>query len=141
MLKQNHRVILPFENIQKLDQVLTQEFPFIHYNLPNGIENIFDAAIQSISLDEQDHNVYLEECMDLINYLIDEENINATVNNEFDNAATELYSPLFYDFLMNVFIQIKDLLNGILVTPNFIIINKTYLTNRKCLMIEVDIDG
>lgn len=141
MLNQHHRVILPFDNIQKLDKTLIQEFPFIHYNLPNGMENIYDAAINAFSLEEHDHNVYLEECVDLINTLIDEENVNAAIYNEFDNAATELYSPLFYDFLMSIFIQIKDLLGGILVTPNFIIINKTYLTNRKCLMIEVDING
>lgn len=140
MHKQYHNIILPFEDIQKYDKKLIQEFPFIHYNLPNGIDNIFDAAVQSVSLNEQDSNIYLETCVDFINCLIDEEDINLTINNGYSSAAAELYSPAFYDFLINIFLSIKEILKEILVTPNFIIVNKTYLTNRKCLLIEVDLN-
>lgn len=139
MHKQHHNIILPFEDIQQYNKKLLQEFPFIHYNLPNGIDNIFDAAVQSVSLTELDYNNYLETCVDFINCLIDEEDINSTTDNGFSSAAAELYSPSFYDFLLKIFFSIKNILKDILIAPDFIIVNKTYLTNRKCLYIEVDL--
>lgn len=139
------KILVPLDKNCEFDDHLKEVYPYIYTCLPTGFENIIDCLMTAFMLEKHDVSVYLEECTNVLDYLIttdDEENIFKQPNNISQyGAVTELYSYEFYDYLLQVYKYFENVILSILKTNNFTVTDYTTLHRVNKLLIEVNIQN
>ena len=131
-------LILPLNDILHYENILSQAHPRLFEILPEGIDTIVNSAMEAFSVDQDRVEAYLENCIDLIDYLIEEEESNKpwlmTTNT---TALVDLYMPEFHDLLITIFENIYKTLRSVLMTKNFSVTKHFNINDRTMMVVSI----
>lgn len=121
------------------DNELKQKYPQIYYCLPKGIATIMDCLMCSFMLEEHEMGVYLEECVNVLDYCLSEEDIsNSVMCENLEKATAHLYSYEFYEFLSRIYIRLDEKIKNLLLTNEFMVIDYNTLNRVNKIFIKVN---
>lgn len=134
------KILVHLNEFQDQEQLLIKEYPFVYNSLPYGIVDILYSALSSFMFKEHDAGVYLEECVNVIDYLInEEEDNNQPMIDIFGSSKMDIYKPEFYDLLMSIFNRLEEVLKNVLATSNFVITEHDSLVYKPKVLVTIQI--
>ena len=120
------------------DNELKQKYPQIYYCLPKGIATIMDCLMCSLMLEVHEMSIYLEECVNALDFCLSEEDIsNSVMCEHLEKANAHLYSYEFYEFLSRIYTGLDEKIKSLLLSKEYMIIDYNTLNRVNKILIKV----